>query len=88
MRDLGVVLKLKHEKERAFSGLLQLEKDQHVFCSHCNKCGIPNNLGGNLIDGQELFLRIRKLTQCFGKSLLFKVEDPDTLGISVKDKVV
>jgi hypothetical protein len=31
MGDLGVVLKLKHEKERAFSGLLQLEKDQHVF---------------------------------------------------------
>jgi hypothetical protein len=33
-------------------------------------------------------LRIRKLTQGLGKSLLFKVEDPDILGIFVKDKVV
>jgi hypothetical protein len=27
MRDKGIVLKLKNEKERAFSSLLQFEKD-------------------------------------------------------------
>jgi hypothetical protein len=79
MGDLGVVLKLKHEKEHAFSGLLQLEKDQHVFCGHSNECSVPDNLSGNLIDGQEHLLRIRKLTQGFGKSLLFKVKDPNIL---------
>ena len=88
MSNLGIVLELKHEKERAFSGLLELEKDQHVFCGHGNECCVPNDFGGNLIDGQKLFLRICKLTQGLGESLLFKVEDPDILGVLVIDEVV
>ena len=88
MGDLGVIFKLKHEKEGAFSWLLQLKKDQHVFCCRGNECGVPDDLGGNLIDGQELFLIICKLTQGLDESLLFKVEDPDILGFLVIDKVV
>jgi hypothetical protein len=88
MSDLGVIFKLKHEKECAFSGLLQLEKYQHVFCCRGNECGVPDDLGGNLINGQKLFLRICKLTKGLGESLLFKVEDPDILGVLVIDKVI